>query len=852
MSSSALMNQYASLKKQSVDSLLFFRLGDFYELFSEDAVLASRLLGLTLTQRNSVPMCGVPHHASDGYIAKLVEFGYKVAIAEQVHKPEKGLVERSIVEIVTPGTAINRGVSFLKDDFNYVLSFYLYNQMLVVALLDVGRGDFVLVVQEVSNTEEQVIEQIYKKNISELVVPKDLWHKLSTLKEYCKTNNIVINVLDEWHFVNDNSLQVLKEQFRVANLDGFALEGYSHYLAVASILLTYVKDQLQQELSHVNTLRLELPEQYLWIDDSSFRNLEILSNTQDGSTSHTLFSVLNVTTTVLGRRKLKDFLTHPLQDLGEINKRLSRVEEFVRNPNLVVSLRQHLQEVYDLERLTTRVMLSKAHAKDVLAIGKSLFKVSEIFNLSDSILIFDKEMVDACVVLSKKIIFTLDDNPSVDWQEGNIIRAGFNQKLDKLRNLSNNSRNQLEIYAQEERQNSGLPLRLKENRMVGWFFELNKNYADKVDERFTLRQSVVNGNRYVTHELKALEEEIAKASEESVKLEYELFIQLRQEVATHFLLLREVSQILATTDVFSSLAHVAIQYQYVKPIVTDQEESLEIRDGRHPIVERYSERSFIANHLEFSPEEKFLLITGPNMAGKSTYLRTNALIFYMAHVGSFVPARYAKIPLGDRLFCRVGASDNLSRGASTFLVEMTETARILHYATHRSFVIVDEVGRGTGSDDGLAIARAVMEHLILKVKSFTLFATHYHELTSLCCGGFRNYSLKVLEQSGSIFFTNEVISGPASGSYGIHVAKMAGIPQGILYIAQGYLEQLLEGDIQGLKKSHLLLEQSENIFSKYESLKNKLLQFDINIKTPLQALNFITMLQQEVFLGEKE
>ncbi|NIZ41203.1 DNA mismatch repair protein MutS [Entomospira entomophila] len=854
-STSALMQQYAQLRLQSADALLFFRLGDFYELFADDAILVSKTLGLTLTQRNGTPMCGVPHHASENYIIRLVQLGYKVALAEQVSKPEKGLAERAIVEVITPATALTRGGGFSSPDANYMLSFYLYKQHLAFCLLDVSTGDFIFQVGEVINWQSLMIEVLQRYSVSEIITSSELWGSATILKSFVEERRILVNQQDHWHFESSEASHILREQLGVHNLEGFGLEQYSAYVGVASVLLLYAKAQLNQPLPHIKAIRLAVSDEYLWMDESSFRNLEIMHNTHDRGESHTLFSVLNHTCTVLGRRKLRQYLSNPIQDLQKIQGRLEQIEYWYNRADILQDLRSSLKQVQDLERLATRVMLARANPKDLIAIAKTLQQWLQIYPLLGTDNRWsDPNRLIAVQSIIDMVMLQLKEEPSIDWQSGNVIRSGWNSELDQWRDLAENSREKLEEYTQLERERTGVTIRLKENRVIGWFFEVNKSQVEKLDSGFIKRQSVMSGERYTTDKLLYLEKSILQAREEVVGLERTLFLALREELSHHFELLMMIAQMIADIDYYSSLALLALQYGYHRPqFITDNR--LEIQAGRHPVVERLAlDRVFVPNDIIIDHGSPLLLITGPNMAGKSTYLRMIALITYMAHVGMFVPAKMVRLPLRDKIFCRVGASDNLSRGESTFLVEMNETARILNYATTKSLVIIDEVGRGTGSDDGLAIARAIMEHLALKIRCFTLFATHYHELTALECVGYKNYSLKVVEEHGEIFFTNEVMAGAASGSYGIHVAKMAGLPREVLLQAERYLASLLASASQHRaiyqdlplfyqeKKQNVVVDSMISI----SSLEEKLLTFDLNRHTPLEVMQWVASLQEEL------
>jgi DNA mismatch repair protein MutS len=789
-----MMRQYNRIKQEHRDAILFFRLGDFYEMFKGDAEEVSRLLGLTLTQRNGVPMCGIPYHASRSYIARLIRFGRKIAICEQIHVPQGGktLADRQVTEIITPGTVTEE--DFLDAGINnYILALGATRDWVSESYLDLSTGEFVVHAFERENAGETFRRELARLKPKEILIQESLFEEDERIAgEIEQREELIVNRFPDWSFDVQTSSEKLRSLFGVANLRGFGIEDDSVRILTTNVLLEYVEENAKSLLPHIQTLTPYQEERYVTLDEATQRNLEIVANMTDGSRRYSLLSVIDQTRTPMGARLLRKWLLAPLRDVDEISHRHDRVEELYHSQMLLNSLRDELKSVLDLERLGARVGLEKAHAKDLVAVGKSLraaLRVQELLpQWSNEIASLRGEAEELVELLDRALV----DSPSVVLHEGNMIREGYSGKLDELKELKANSRSVLDQYLEQERQESGIQsLKVRYNKIIGHFFEVTKSNLNRVPQHFIRRQSLVNSERFTTPRLSELEEKLNNASEEIVELERELFLELRKTVREKLQTLSSTARFVAEADCLQSFAWAATRNGYGRPRIRD-DRSFEVSEGRHPVVEAHLRPGdFVPNSLAMSPKERrFALITGPNMAGKSTFLRQNALITLLAQAGSFVPAAETTIGVVDRIFCRVGASDNLARGESTFLVEMNETANILRNASRRSLIIMDEVGRGTSTNDGLAIAWAVSEHILRYSQSRTLFATHFHELTALEEEGLFNLSMRVATEGNQIVFLKRVQEGPANHSYGIHVAKLAGLPPEVLHRAEEILSGL--------------------------------------------------------------
>ncbi|MEM5947780.1 DNA mismatch repair protein MutS [Spirochaetia bacterium 38H-sp] len=836
-----MMRQYAELKKKHREEILFFRLGDFYEMFAEDAKVASRILGITLTQRNGVPMCGIPFHAASGYISKLIKAGKKVAIAEQTELPQKGnkIVNREVIEVISPGTVIDENL-LEGDKNNYIVCLSPVKKGVSFSCMEVSTGDLFSTVFE-ENIEETLSREIARLSPSELIIPESVFESKS-VRNILEINNLYINRFPDWYFDKDSSYQKLLDIFGTINLKAYGLDYDSSELVSLGPLLRYVEENLKSVLRHVKKIVPYDNKDFLVLNETTIRNLELLCNLSDSTEKFSLYSVINNTCTPLGARALRSWILFPLVNVDEIHKRQNAVAELYHSQIMLSSIRDMLKSVLDLERLSSRVALDKAHAKDLYAIAVSLRKYKEIWDiLLDnpvfSFFLCDVSIVNAAEKVSSLIFSAIKENPSINFNEGNIIREGYDDRIDRLRELKENSKFFLDSYMEEEKKSTNISnLKLKYNKIIGYFFEVSKSNIKNVPDYFIPRQTLVQSARYTTDKLMELETQISEAEEKLIELEYEIFVSVLKTVQQSIAHLFAIAKSIASIDVLQSLAFSATRYGYVRPVLKNNR-NLKIKGGRHPIVEAYSSSAFVPNDLNISEGQPFFhIITGPNMSGKSTYLRQNALIVLMAQIGSFVPADEAEIGVVDKIFCRIGASDNLTKGESTFLVEMNETAFILHNASEKSLIIMDEVGRGTGTTDGLAIAKAVCEYIINYVKARTLFATHFHELTALDYKEVANKSLMIKETESDIIFLKKIIDKPAERSYGIHVAKLAGVPDWVFNRALE-LEKILVSE-SNYSQSITGLEQGL-LFNLSDSIIEEIKAADINNITPLKAFKML-------------
>jgi DNA mismatch repair protein MutS len=865
LKTSPMLEQYRRIKKQQEGNILFFRLGDFYEMFAGDAVEVSALLNLTLTSRNGLPMCGVPYHAAKSYIARLLKLGKKIAICEQLTAPGKQkVIEREVVEIITPGTTVDD--DFLdKGSSNYLccLASGAKSQSsseaaheLSFSYIDLSTGEFF---STCFSSEGQILRQeLERLSIKELLVQESLLEEEKEIASAIYDRpSIVLNRWADWFFDPAQAKSRLEKQFGVANLKSFGMEENSAEIISAGALLDYLDTTSKGILSHIRTIKVYRDSEYMGIDESSERNLELLYNQRDGEARFSLLEVMDETKCSMGRRLLKRRILHPLRGVEKINKRLDMVEDLYRDQGRLSKLRELLGKTSDLERLCSRLAMDKAHARDMLAIKNAIicflavkellsaefeekkfcFECDETENENN----FDN-LLQIQNLLEKGII----EEPSILLNEGKLIKNGYNKELDELHSMRDNSRQILEQYLEEEKKETGISsLKIRYNRLIGYFFEVKKNSLDKVPKHFIRRQGMSDGERYSTYKLAELESEINGADDKVIELEKKIFFEIREETKKYLNLLSVCARRLAEIDTAQSLAKAASIRNWTRPSL-DEGSIIEIYEGRHPVVEEHIGRGeYIPNDILLntaSKEISFAMITGPNMAGKSTYLRSAALITIMAQVGSFVPASQARIGLCDRIYCRVGASDNLARGESTFLVEMNETAFILNTATKKSLVIMDEVGRGTGTNDGLSIAWAVSEEL-LKIGCRTLFATHFHELSLLSHQHLANYSMDVLEQGEKILFLRKLKDGPAAESYGLFAAMLAGLSRNVLDRAGQILRLLKErdADLSGTFGENIVNQNKNEVNKDEKSDQNRfekmLQEIDPEKMTPLEALN---------------
>ncbi len=803
----SMMELYKQVKKQHEDAILLCRVGDFYEAFFEDAELISRLLEIALTSRSHVnqktpppPMAGIPHHALDSYLYKLVKAGHKVAILDQtedakVAREENRLVKRDVVRIVTPGTVTDPKALEHKAN-NYLLSIYHQKDIYGIAVADLSTGEFQ--VTELTD-ESRLWAEIYRFApkeclFSETFESEEVFEKL---KVELKTT---LNFLPEWRFDYDTARTELLQHFRTISLDGFGCEHLSTAICAAGALIYYLHETQKQEVEHILSLHTYTLTDFMVLDADTQRNLELTVSIRDGSTNGTLLKVLDQTVTSMGGRKVRQCLLQPLLSIDEIEERLDAVDELKTQINQQEELREALAQMSDIERLITRISLGSVNGRDLHSLRGSLQLIPDIkqvlTDFQTPFLVSLNEGLNPMTELVELIEHGIHPNPPATVREGSIINDGYNSELDELRQIVGQGRAWMATLQEEERKRSGIAsLKIGFNQVFGYYIEVTKPNLNMVPEHYIRKQTLRNSERFITPELKEEEAKVLNAEDRIQSLEYELFCEIRDEVAKSTEAIQRISAVIAMIDVIANFAYCASRYNYVKPTVEDSAEII-IRDGRHPVVEQiFTQEGFVPNDTLLNcNEEQLHIITGPNMSGKSTYLRQTALIVLMAQIGCFVPAAAAKIGLVDRIFTRVGASDNLVMGQSTFLVEMNETANILNNATNKSLIILDEVGRGTSTFDGLSIAWAVSEYLLdeKRMGAKTLFATHYHELVELASKYKRakNYNVAVHEDGEKVTFLRKVVPGGADQSYGIHVARLAGLPRSVIARAQQILEVL--------------------------------------------------------------
>ncbi|MBR1421311.1 MAG: DNA mismatch repair protein MutS [Selenomonadaceae bacterium] len=856
MSDTPMIKQYRALKSQNPDALLFFRLGDFFEMFYHDAEIGSQILGVTLTSRSKdadgkIPMCGVPVRAVEGYIDRLVKAGYKVAIVDQVSDPKaSGLTDREIVRVVTPGTQISDSV--LEDASNhYIVLIREIPARILFAGADVSTGECFYgsfdSVKDSNSAFNSLCDELFRLSPREILIVQNPTFK-SQLEEFSiqRLSNCALTSIDE--LSRDVESRII-EHFDSSNRPSQFMTDLDSCSAVAT-LLDYLHEKLRTDLSHVSKLRAIDASNGLILDTTSMRNLEILQNLRDGGKRGTLFAVLDFTKTAMGMRLLRRWLSNPLQDVVEINRRLDSVEELVKNFAFRSQLRDAFKEIHDFERILTKIEVGSANARDLISLKLSLKvlpKIYEVLEQTKSSLLrkCHEQMVlftDLTDLLERAII----DEPPLSIREGGIIKEKYDGDLDDLRKLAHDSKSTLQGIEERERQSTGIKsLKIGYNRVFGYFIEIRSSSSDKVPNNYIRKQTLSNAERFITPELKEFETKILGAQEKIANVEYEIFSFLRSLIRGRLAQIQQTATVIATLDTLASFAEAATSYNYIRPEVLPGE-SIRIKDGRHPVVERMLERDlFVPNDTKLDHSDcEIMLITGPNMAGKSTYMRQVALLVTMAQIGSFIPASSAKIAPVDRIFTRIGASDDLASGQSTFMVEMNEVSQILKYATKKSLVLLDEVGRGTSTFDGMSIARAVLEHIDRKIHAKTLFATHYHELTSLAGGKIKNFCIAVKERSGELTFLRRILEGAADRSYGIHVARLAGLPKSVTKRAEEILSELESNPQTPIERPKS--DSIPTLFETKSKLQQKILALDIMSMTPLEALNLLYNLQIEI------
>ncbi|OQX29417.1 MAG: DNA mismatch repair protein MutS [Spirochaeta sp. LUC14_002_19_P3] len=844
-----MLQQYQEHKSRHKDAVLFFRMGDFYEMFRSDAVEISRILNLTLTKRQGIPMCGIPHHAAGNYIARLLKMGRKVAVCEQIELPKggKGIAKREVIEVVTPGTVVDDNYLDERRN-NYLAALASADNGYAYAYIDLSTGEFRVTLLSSMSLRDALRREMAKTSPREIIIPQGLLdtEQFSFLNE----ESIALNRIPDWSLDVSNAEERLKRQFGTVNLKAFEIEGNAACILASGAILEYIEDNHNKLLSHVKTVNRYSENDSVGLDESTIRNLEIVQNLQDSSKHYTLLETLDHTKTSAGARLLRKRLLQPFPSLKTIEDYHNRVEALYHQQSVLSQLRGILSGIQDIERLTARTAMDRAHAKDLTAIRYALEKFLKIQDILDTQL-WDADSSTLSTLFARGrelaafLASALMDDPSILLTEGRLIRDGWNPEVDRMRSIQKDGKILLNEYIAEEKAATGLSsLKLKYNRVLGYFIEISKNQASKAPERYRRRQMLTQADRFSTQRLDELETEISSVAEKLVDREKDLFLDIREKTKTYIDDLLETARLLADIDLIQSYAHAATEYGYIRPLIVENS-LIDIRGGRHPVVERHLPHGkFVPNDIVLSNENvSFALVTGPNMAGKSTVLRQTALITLMAQAGSFVPADDARIGIVDRIFCRVGASDNLARGESTFLVEMNETANILRNATARSLVIMDEVGRGTGTADGLAIARAVCEYLLDNQSPRTLFATHYRELTSLQHKKLTNLSMAVDEIGSTIVFPKKLVPGPAEASYGIHVAALAGLPELVVKRARYLLEHIHEESPPAAPKPT----QSEPLlFDPRDLVTDALAALNIDTLTPLKALQLLDQWKKEL------
>ena len=850
-----MMIQYRGIKEKYKNEVVFFRLGDFYEMFDSDAVEVSRLLNLTLTHRAQRPMCGIPYHAAKIYIARLLRLGKKIVICEQVGeipRGGKGITERKVVEIITPGTAVE--AEYLEGGrANYLAALCVAKAKAAFAFIDVTTSSFSATSWPATKMAENFGKELNRAAPRELLLPLSLKNNADIQAAVTAYGALSVSYYPDWDFSAELSFKKLAGQFKTANLKAFGLEEDSPEIIPAGFLLDYLEKTTNTVLPHISSIRIYSDNEFLMMDDSSRRNLEIVSNMRDGTSQFTLLECVDFTKTAMGSRLLRNWLLFPLTKLRQIEDRQTKVANFVENRSLLDKVKADLNGILDVERLAGRIAMERAHAKDLQALRFSLeawSRIKQYLGQYDFSFISDEEAKKICGLIENSIL----DDPATSLTDGGIIKAGWSEELDHWRGVHDNFNQILSQYEAEEKEKTGITtLRVKYTNAFGYFIEVSKGKLSSVPPHFIMRRALVNGDRYTTERLQQLEQELNESSTKILELERDLFVEIRSSLLQYIPYLLQLAGEIANTDAAASFAQAAIEHNWVRPEI-EESTHFEIKDGRHPVVENHlPSGEFVPNDAFLSTEEEglpsFALITGPNMAGKSTYLRQNALIALLAQTGSFVPACSARLGIVDRIFCRVGASDNLAKGESTFLVEMTETANILHAATKRSLVIMDEVGRGTSTEDGLAIARAVSEYLLDTIGCKTFFATHYHELSRMEHPQLKLLCMDVLEQNGSVVFLRKVKEGVTENSYGIHVAKLAGIPQSVIDRANVILAHIqalandnpiiLDDDKEIKKASPVSEPVTPGLFSDEEIIISEILSTDTDNLTPLNALQTI-------------
>ena len=870
-----MMQHYLKTHEEYKDCILFYRLGDFYEMFFDDAKVVSKELELTLTGKNCgaeerAPMCGIPYHAAETYLTRLVKKGYKVAICEQVEDPKlaKGMVKREVTRVVTPGTTLNaQALDETKN--NYIMCIAYIGDHYGISSADITTGDYY--VTEV-DSERKLLDEVNKYQPTEIICNEAFYISGIDIDDMKNRMGIVIYSLDAWYFSDETAQMTLKEHFKVRDLEGLGLADYDSGVVAAGALLKYLYETQKTTLSNLVAIHPYTTGKFMIIDSSTRRNLELVETLREKQKRGSLLWVLDKTRTAMGARTLRSFVEQPLIERTEMEERYDAIDEFNTNAITREEIREYLNPVYDLERLITRVTYQTANPRDLIAFRNSIHMLPPIKTLMSDfqspLLKRLYEQLDTLDELYELIERSITEEPPLTLHDGGILKEGYNEEVDRLRKAKTDGKSWLADLEAKEREKTGIKnLKIKYNKVFGYYLEVTNSFKDMVPDYFTRKQTLANAERFITPELKELEDVILGAEDKLIVLEYELFREVRQKVADEVVRIQKTAKAVAQIDVFASLATVAEQNNYCRPKLNEKG-LIDIKDGRHPVVERMIQNEmFVANDTYLdNGSNRVSIITGPNMAGKSTYMRQSALIVLMAQIGSFVPAKSAKIGIVDRIFTRVGASDDLASGQSTFMVEMSEVANILRNATSNSLLILDEIGRGTSTFDGLSIAWAVVEYIsnprLLGAK--TLFATHYHELTELegKLNSVNNYCIAVKEKGDDIVFLRKIVKGGADKSYGIQVAKLAGVPDNVIERAKEIVEELSNNDITEIvqnisaegsskrskpKLDEVDLEQISLLDTMdNDTILNELKELDLGQMTPIEAMNKLYELQNKV------
>ena len=860
MALSQMMQHYLSMKEKYKDCVLFYRLGDFYEMFFDDAVKVSGLLDLTLTGRDCgleerAPMCGIPYHAADMYIGKLVALGEKVAICDQLSDPKeagRGLVERDVVRIVSAGTLIDEDM-LEEGRNNYIACLFKWTDGVAVAWTDITTGEF-LVQEFVGETAiDDVLGQIVKLSVAEVICNEETLLAVKNRKELKHNLLPAFSCYMPWAFNVKHAEKNLLEQLKSRSLSAYGLAAKENMIAAAGALIEYLRETQKHALANISSIKVINRDKFMVIDSTAARNLELTRNNSENKKYGSLLWVLDKTKTGMGTRLLNRIVLSPLKDLAEINYRQDGVEELFNASVVRMGLLETLKEIKDIERLSGKISNGNLTPRDCLALAASLSAIPSVkFQLSgftSAILTQINEDLPELKELTDMLMAAIDPDAPALIKDGGYIRDGFNAELDELRSIKENGKQYMQELEAREKERTGIKtLKVGYNRVFGYYIEISNSFKDKAPVEYIRKQTLTTGERFITEELKIFEEKILTSGEKALKLESQIYARIQEVLSEHIDVLKKISEALATLDVLVSFATVAKERRYVRPLMKESGTPLKITEGRHPVVEAISKERFVPNDALLDNEEnRCAIITGPNMAGKSTYMRQVALIVLMAHVGAYVPAKAAEIPLIDRIFTRIGASDNLIFDQSTFMVEMTEVATILLHATKDSLLVLDEVGRGTSTYDGLSIAWSVIEFLTKNTKAKTLFSTHYHELTELenSLDGVKNYKVTVKELNGAVVFLRKIARGGANRSFGIEVAALAGVPKEVTARAKGILKMLEKSDIA---KGKIRVEEVEEEPAARELTKVEriLADTDVNTLSPMQALLFLEDLKEQL------